>query len=468
MDAAEPTAPPNAESSDGGGGGGGGSAAADATTTTTFELNLRLDADGRTARDPALLPPPTPPPPSSEDAPARKRARVEGASLDYSSKTISTALSLPLSPSAEKAWDELLYDCEVADCGLLPRTFWVPAPPPSEKVEPPASPSAPPVAPPAASPVAPRCALEEMALDVFRRHVPEGFPYDPATSGAEWWVQIRPSPPGTGRYSMLAADDDAAKAGISFHWDKDEDLRLMCGGSMYVHPHLSTVTYLTDLGAPTMVVSKRVDPVTGRHVCDEGPVEGYVSWPRRGKHLSFDGRYLHAAPSDLMEEGLFEEQCRFEATEGMDETAKKVLTRRHRRVTFLVNIWLNYKPFNVNPFPESMLDKLGKGDAFEGRGLFGAGDEESESGTGGAATEVNISEGKASIAVGPSTAKSDSEGSSAGREAKLSKMTWSMGQTDEERIEVLLPLELIRDERENGSNVAMTWDDGILLVGAAA
>jgi len=39
---------------------------------------------------------------------------------------------------------------------------------------------------------------------------------------------------------------------------------------------------------------------------------------------------------------------------------KAILERRHRRVTFLVNILLNYKPFNVHVFPESMIDKMSK------------------------------------------------------------------------------------------------------------
>lgn len=205
--------------------------------------------------------------------------------------------------------------------------------------------------------IKPRCYLEKMALEIFHHHVPNSpspnFFYDPDTSGAEWWVQLRPSPPGTGRYSMLASDgdndeDDMAKSGISFHWDKDEDLRIMCSGSMYIHPHISTVTYLTDLGAPTMVLTKRVDPFTGEYVKgnhgngakhegksdgggdqDEDVTEGFVSWPKRGKHLSFDGRYLHAAPSDLMEDGMFEKQCKFECRDDMDEKEKKVLQRRH-------------------------------------------------------------------------------------------------------------------------------------------
>ena len=160
-----------------------------------------------------------------------------------------------------------------------------------------------------------------------------------------------------GRYSMLGCGEDegdeTAKSGISWHFDKDEDLRVMMDGSMWVHPHLSTVTYLTSIGAPTMVVEKRVD-LSGQIVDEKepdgssSPICGSVSWPRKGKHLCFDGRYLHAAPTDLLEEGAFDKQCKFDAPSDISEKERKVLARRHRRVTLLVNIWLNYKPFNVS------------------------------------------------------------------------------------------------------------------------
>jgi hypothetical protein len=37
---------------------------------------------------------------------------------------------------------------------------------------------------------------------------------------------------------------------------------------------------------------------------------------------------------------------------------EKRQARRGRRITFLVNIWLNYKPLNVEPFPETMLEMM--------------------------------------------------------------------------------------------------------------
>jgi hypothetical protein len=294
----------------------------------------------------------------------------------------------------------------------------------------------------------PRCFLENLAKQIFHHHVPKSsnFYYDEATSGSEWWVQIRPSPP-AGRYSMLADEskdgiDDMTKSGISFHWDKDEDLRLLCDGSMYIHPHLSTVTYLTDLGAPTMVLSKRVDPMTGENIIDESDISGLIAWPSTGKHLSFDGRHLHAAPSDLMERGVFDEQCKF-AAEGMNDKQKKLADRRHRRVTFLVNIWLNYKPFNVNLFPDTMLNSLSKADMFGEFTLFKSVIDTKHP------TDVEViitSDGAKEVTQKVS------------RPVDTVRMIWPMGASDEdEQIQVPIPLESVRKQMLDGFNVKLLW-----------
>lgn len=67
--------------------------------------------------------------------------------------------------------------------------------------------------------------------------------YELAFSGAEWWIQIREE----GYHSDL---------GMPFHWDKDERLRETTGVMKY--PEVSTVTYLTEHGAPTMVLEVRL------------------------------------------------------------------------------------------------------------------------------------------------------------------------------------------------------------------
>jgi len=380
---------------------------------TEVELQLRLDPEGRTISEEDGGP--------NEDKP----------NLDYSSKTVLTSVAddsnTILFPNdgekRTKLLDELLFDCEITDCALLPRTFWMPA-----------------------TGMKPRCALEQCALEVFQHHVKEGVPFDPKTSGAEWWVQIRPSPP-MGRYNLLVdADEDKGdssevevnleKSGICFHWDKDEDLRLMMGGNMYIHPHISTVTYLSNSGAPTMALNYRVNTFTGEYMSpyETESVDAYLSWPKKGKHLSFDGRFLHAAPSNLMKDGEFENQIKV-SDDITDETERKKETRRKRRVTFLVNIWLNYKPFNTEPFPETMMDKMTKPSDEVPNILFKSGED-----------SIQKKE------VCPAKSQSH-DGSNGGVSFK-----WSMGGCDSnESISMQLPLELIQHEMQDGGNVQMSW-----------
>mmetsp|Transcript_14680 Transcript_14680/g.31854 ORF Transcript_14680/g.31854 Transcript_14680/m.31854 type:complete len:441 (-) Transcript_14680:723-2045(-) len=391
-----------------------------------IELNLRLDSDGRTTFDPStcLQDGTTSAAVGSSDTESTRTCIV-----DYSCKTVLSHLAS--SDGKEDMEDDLLYDCEIADCGLLPRTFWMPA-----------------------KGMKPRCRLEQMAVEVFNQHVPGGYTYDSATSGAEWWVQIRPSPPLSGRYSMHAdkdehdhgQDQDMAKTGISFHWDKDEDLRLAMGGSMYLHPHLSTVTYLTDIGAPTMVVSCRVNNFSGEYIASGDSTEGYVSWPRKGKHLSFDGRYLHAAPGDLMERGEFDKQCKIDASSIADDHELQKLKRRHRRVTFLVNVWLNYKPFNVDSFPETMIDKMSvQKESSQQPILFDSIEQSCMSRC-----------GDSSVVIGRNRA-------AAGNDEKShvnQDFTWPIGMGgcgSNERIRMTMPLYAIRNEKKQGGNVHIEW-----------
>lgn len=60
-----------------------------------------------------------------------------------------------------------------------------------------------------------------------------------AASGAEWWIQVR-------------EEDRHSDLGMPFHWDKDEVLLEQKG--LIVCPAVSTVTYLTCHGAPTVVL----------------------------------------------------------------------------------------------------------------------------------------------------------------------------------------------------------------------
>ncbi|CAE7373090.1 unnamed protein product [Symbiodinium sp. CCMP2456] len=164
----------------------------------------------------------------------------------------------------------------------------------------------------------PRCFAERLALAVFRHHT-AGCRFDPARSGAEWWAQVRQS----GHH----------EEGIQFHWDTDEVA--VERHDVNVHPHLSTVTYLSESGAPTLVLAcrnSRRPSLTSAY----GPIhEGALSWPKLWKHLVFDGQFLHGTVPSL--------------EYGKDGP----------RVTFLVNIWLNHRPSNCHRLPKSLSKRLG-------------------------------------------------------------------------------------------------------------
>jgi hypothetical protein len=439
-----------------------------------IEVNFRLDNDGRTALLSSI---------SDTDTSSVCRGNV-----DYSTKSIWTQFVEPSTRTdsgdgaANKSlYDELLLDCEICDSALMPRTFWVPAPGSNDDFT-------------------PRCTLEQMARDIFEYHTRaqdarighqnSETVFDPSTSGAEWWVQLRPSPEKTGRYALFdhesAEDGDGDdKNGIPFHWDKDEDLRLLCGGSIYVHPHLSTVTYLTGIGAPTLIVEGcRINSLTGDWIDPALPlpitasekdeasnkteeklsassdgatspkVAAFISWPFKGKHLCFDGRYLHAAPSDLQTPGSFLEQCTFVPTAGLDA---KVLRRTFRRATFLVNIWLNHKPFNVHPFPDTMIDKLSghtpscstNGATIHDRLRISF----AEHGMGSECKTVTVRKDKSIHVANEETNTLSPDTTS------VEACIWPLGDHDSrEVITAAIPVSLVRSQASAGGNVRVDWE----------
>jgi hypothetical protein len=296
------------------------------------------------------------PPTNTNNKNYHKIQLVDNPTITEATKSSSEKIELPQpieenyietnTATEKEIWDELFYDCEICDNGLMPRTFWI------------------------GCNDVPRCSLEQIAYDIFLYHTKAlgSEYYNPSKSGAEWWVQIRPSPDKVGRYSMHSDttnnEIDMTKDGISFHWDKDEELRLLCEGSTYVHPHLSTVTYFTSIGSPTLVINKRIHNLTGEWINDNineqsSSLEAFITYPCQGKHLSFDGRYLHAAPKDLLFNGN-DVACSSSDDNSRDITAftSKKEERSNRRITFLVNIWLNYIPLKTKRFPDTMVDKL--------------------------------------------------------------------------------------------------------------
>jgi hypothetical protein len=354
----------------------------DAESEVAMEIHFRLDQYGRTT--PILQ--------GNDSATAREQLQ-----LDYTTRVVSTHFETLAndrddgtttfsessnstksdSTTANIILDDVLLDCDIADCSIMPRTFWI------DHTH------------------MPRCNLEQMAYDILNFYCPPSNESKPAPAicGAEWWVQIRPAPDKISRYSVLNsssndnvdpnydANETEANHGVSFHWDKDEDLRLLCNGTVYVHPHLSTVTYLTenhDTSAPTFIAEEfRVHNLTGEWIVPEQPLDGdknaaidnkhatasspdmrtskssaFLSWPALGKHLCFDGRYLHAAPSNLQKNSHTKLNLTPDILSDEDSATNVKTQRRSRRYTFLVNIWIHHKPLNVHPFPESMIDKM--------------------------------------------------------------------------------------------------------------
>jgi len=164
----------------------------------------------------------------------------------------------------------------------------------------------------------PRCLAEQLAKAVFEHHTRNAV-FDAALSGAEWWAQVR-----QGGHKEEA---------IQFHWDTDESAVELHNAN--IHPHLSTVTYLTACGAPTLVLECRNSRKAGHISSIYGPIQrGMLSSPCVGKHIVFDGQFLHGTVPKPGEQG--------------------------ERVTFLVNVWLNHRPSHCPVLPEDMAQHLGK------------------------------------------------------------------------------------------------------------
>ena len=130
-----------------------------------------------------------------------------------------------------------------------------------------------------------------------------------------------------------------------------------------------------------------------------------MCFPAVGRHLSFDGRLLHAAPRDLAPPTPLPAEAASLPTDAApaigDATRPAPVATTTAtaaacpdpdrplapgaRVTFLVNVWLQHRPNGIRPFPTAMLPclsarSLGLGNGLFPRALGGGGGGESESG----------------------------------------------------------------------------------------
>ena len=170
--------------------------------------------------------------------------------------------------------------------------------------------------------------LEELASQIFKFHTANStVPIDPATSGAEFWTNVTRSEHVEARRGY---------GNINFHVDKDERAHGEMG--IVVNPLLSTVTYLSDVGAPTIVLPHvRVDGSGGYEL---GPLPtALLVPPLVGRHCRFDGRHLHGAPACFCPEAL-----------AAAAEVAPAATAHYERITFLVNIWIGHRPGNCERF----------------------------------------------------------------------------------------------------------------------
>ena len=245
------------------------------------------------------------------------RVALSGGSIDYAAHGFDGAL---LSPSAA-AHDTLLADCarvftaretgvgEELSAGC---TFWT------------------------QSDAKPKTALERLALDIFRFHT-RNAEFDASSSGAEWWTQV------------IDPEDD-----IGLHWDRDYDMQADQG--LLLHPHVATVTYLTAPGAaaPTLVLDCPSPLLADETPC--GPIRSAVAcYPSPGRHFCFDGRLLHGAMSDLTPP-----PATATAKPPGGKKSGKAAVAPQKRVTFLVNVWLNHAPWGAEELPSVVRKQLNK------------------------------------------------------------------------------------------------------------
>ena len=106
-----------------------------------------------------------------------------------------------------------------------------------------------------------RFSVEQMVEVISKLDWPSGRPDD--VTGAEYWVQDRTYPL-------------SSQAGTVFYYDKDESAA--AHQHTMIFPALSTVTYLSDGGAPEMVLNQTTDQF-GNEEVPAIPSEGVLSYP---------------------------------------------------------------------------------------------------------------------------------------------------------------------------------------------
>jgi hypothetical protein len=232
----------------------------------------------------------------------------------------------------------------------------------------------------------PRCALEQLALQIFQTHtkgLEPGKHFDIERSGAEWWTLVLDTNSNSSVDKEKPETDDNSESSeeeeddeVGMHFDADYGLEHQLPNYL-LHPRIATVTYLSNVGVPTLVLNKRSPPPTDveKKSLNGSIDQAWLSCPMIGKHIAFDGRLLHGAPGfffpsfnqtviDTAEEEEDEDKPPSKKRKLENETVVSSNTNGNnmnmgaKRITFMVNIWLNHCPIDADLIDETLCSQI--------------------------------------------------------------------------------------------------------------
>ena len=130
-----------------------------------------------------------------------------------------------------------------------------------------------------------------------------------------------------------------------------------------LHPRVATVTYLSDagVGVPTLILDKRSPPPSDleKKSLNGSVNKGWLSHPSFGKHIAFDGRLLHGGPGEYFPAVTTKLVNPPEEPKAKKLKVEEIATDLSgKRITFMVNIWLNHCPLESEPLEDDLVDQL--------------------------------------------------------------------------------------------------------------
>ena len=221
----------------------------------------------------------------------------------------------------------------------------------------------------------PRCALEDLALKIFKIHTKNLVPgkhYDVERSGAEWWTLVLDTASSSNDGICQdnsdvdeEEDDEEEDDEVGMHFDADYGLEEQLPNYM-LHPRVATVTYLSSHGVPTFIMNKKSPvPSDVEKKSLNGSIDkGWLACPSMGKHIAFDGRLLHGAIGTFLSKSAStinnmdgEERGAKRRKVGEDGEAKEC-DNISKRVTFMVNVWINHCPIDAELFDDEICSQM--------------------------------------------------------------------------------------------------------------